>query len=86
MTTRQAIRPTFQDVAERHPAKTALRPVQPDLARGPMSRDAIHSAARVKEITEASAGPRMPRAGRPNQPNVRPPVRGICSAAVSTSA
>ena len=55
-------------------------------AWGPTRREAIHSAASVKEITDAVAGPRMPSAGRPNQPSVSAPVSGICSAAVATSA
>ena len=56
------------------------------VAFGPVRRDSIHKAAKAKEITAATAGPRMPSAGRPNQPSVSAPASGICSAALATSA
>ena len=40
----------------------------------------------MKEIVAAVAGPRMPSAGRPNQPRVSAPVSGIWIAAVVTRA
>ena len=61
----------LQDVAER--GASGNRPSASAAgigAFGPISRDSIQSAARVKEITAAAAGPRMPSFGRPNQPRV----------------
>ncbi len=49
-------------------------------AAGPTRRGSIHSAARVKQITAAAAGPWMPSRGAPSQPRVKAPVSGICSA------
>ena len=86
MTTRQAISPTFRMSRKARQRNPSIGQRSLSGAFAPVSFESIQRAARAKATTAAMAGPRIPKAGRPNHPRVSAPVRGIWIAAVATSA